>query len=204
MGKVKQKIEKVTGEVVTEVEETGSPSMEDFIAADVEFGEETADVEETALSTQKAQSTSSLIERDFASEIMARKTGFCSFDVTTKEGKMVLYKCMNDPDKKTSEEVNTVIKLKDIFVETVTLAKNDQDGNPVLDANGEVIRENVPRIVLVDVEGVTYQSCSFGVFNSLRAIMTAFGDPKTWEQPLEVVAKNVTKGQNKILTLKIK
>lgn len=171
------------------------------------FGEETGlSVSEKVIGVVESKGFMPLDDVDFAAEIMNRKLGFCTFDQESEEGQRLVYKVTNDPDFSTKDMVNTPISLSGVYVETVELAKKQEGSDELLlDEYGNTIRTKVPRVVLVDTEGKTYQSCSFGVYYSIKSILMAFGTPDKWTKPLVVVPKTVSKAANKnSLTLKLK
>jgi hypothetical protein len=89
-------------------------------------------------------------------------------------------------------EVEDAIMVKDIFCEVVDLA----DGR-----TGEITK--APRIVLIDEKGEGYQAVSLGVYSAVRKLIAVFGTP-TWNEPLAVKVKQITKSaQKKITTLDI-
>lgn len=128
---------------------------------------------------------------DFASDIQNVSTAFCSMDANTAEEKKILFNAMNNPDERLSDCVNKIIKIKDVYCETVQMV-NEQ--------TGEVTE--APRIVLIDVDGKSYQSVSSGVYNSLKKLMQIYGVP-TWDEPIAVIPKQLTKGSYKIMTLSL-
>lgn len=114
---------------------------------------------------------------------------YCSMKTDTVEEKQAFFNAISDPDVKLADCINTVINVKDIYCETVTLT-DEKTGEQSI----------APRIVLVDTEGKSYQAVSTGIFNSLRRLMQVFGNP-TWENglPVKVVQKNI--GTNRLYTL---
>lgn len=114
---------------------------------------------------------------------------YCSMKTETMEEKQAFFNAVSDPDFKLADCINTVIKVKDLYCETVTLT-DEKTGETSI----------APRVVLVDVDGKSYQAVSTGIFNSLRRLMQVFGAP-TWEGglPVKVVQKNI--GTNRLYTL---
>lgn len=129
-----------------------------------------------------------------------RRTSFCSLDLTTPETKeanaKMYYNILNAPNENISDHINEEVVIKDIFAEDVTLDKKDDKGVIVCDDNGEVITERAVRVVLIDVNGVSYQSLSKGIYQSTQRLLDAFGVP-TWEKGVKVkiLRKQVNKGQ---------
>lgn len=144
------------------------------------------------LMTTNEQVPMEFIAQDYASELMGeRATMFCSLNAETAAEKKVLYNAMNSSDNKLADHVGEVIKIKDIFCETVTIIKED---------TGEKVV--APRIVLIADDGKNYNSTSFGIFNSLKKLMQVFGVP-TWTEPVSVKVKQINRQQNRILTLEV-
>lgn len=105
---------------------------------------------------------------------------YSSFDPTTIEQKKLLFKAMNNPDKRLSDMINRTINIKDLFVENVTIV--DQN-------SGELI--TAPRMVFIDDKGISYQCVSKGVFGATKKLIQLFGEP-TWKTPLKVSIKQKT------------
>ena len=80
---------------------------------------------------------------------------------------------------------------KEVFVEIV---------NCINEETGEV--KACPRTVLIDTKGVGYTAVSIGVFSSLKKLFQVFGTP-TWETPITIIPKQITKGTKKITKLSI-
>lgn len=95
------------------------------------------------------------------------------------EDKKTIYQAVNGSDS-VSELVGSTVGLKHIIVQEVEVSSED----------GEVI--TVPRTTLVLDNGKVYSATSKGLLNSIRNIISIFGDPNEWEQPLTV--KVVEKG----------
>ena len=131
-------------------------------------------------------------EKETALNLMGeQKASFTSLKNETNEEKQILYKAMSNPDKRLGDCINTVIQAKDLFMEQVEMVNQE---------TGEV--QVCPRIVIVDKDGLSYQSVSFGVFNALKRVIQVFGNP-TWEQPIPLKVIQVTRGEKKMLSLDI-
>ena len=98
---------------------------------------------------------------------------------TSLEDKKTIYQAVNGSDS-VSELVGSTVALKHVIVQEVEVSSED----------GEVI--TVPRTTLVLDNGNVYSATSKGLLNSIRNIISIFGDPNEWEQPLTV--KVVEKG----------
>ena len=98
---------------------------------------------------------------------------------TTLEDKKTVYQAVNGSDS-VADLVGSVVGLKHIIVQEVEITSED----------GEVV--TVPRTTLVLDDGKVYSATSKGLLNSVRNIISIFGDPNEWDQPLTV--KVVEKG----------
>ena len=82
-----------------------------------------------------------------------------------------------------------VIAIEDVLVEIVEL-ENDETGE----------LQKAPRIVLIDDNGKSYQCVSVGIMSGLKRIFKLFGPP-TWEEPVKMKIKQITKGKKQMLSL---
>lgn len=139
---------------------------------------------------------------DFIGNLTSRTTMFCSLKAETAEQKAAFFNAMNNPEKRLSDCINSIINAKDLFVEVVTLTKKDATGADVLDDDGNPITNDCPRIVVIDENGVGYGCVSMGVYSAFRKIIAVYGTP-TWESPIPLEVKQITKGQRKMLTLNV-
>ena len=129
-------------------------------------------------------------------DLLSSFTGETVFNCTslkndTKEEKQILYKAMSNPDKRLGDCINQVIHVKDLFMEEVEMTNEE---------TGEITK--CPRIVLIDEDGVSYQSVSFGIFNALKRVISVFGNP-TWEDPIPLKVIQVTRKEKKMLSLDV-
>lgn len=116
---------------------------------------------------------------------------FCSFKATTEEEKARLFDIANNPDERLADCINKTINLKDIYVEEVECT-NEETGEVSL----------APRVVLIDDKAHSYQCVSVGILSAIKKMIAIYGIP-TWEKPIPVEVKQITKGQRKMLSLKI-
>ena len=73
----------------------------------------------------------------FIADLTSRQTTFCSLVATTPAEKAMLFKAMNNPEKRVGDCINMTINAKDLFCEVV---------NCINQQTGEV--QVCPRIVL--------------------------------------------------------
>lgn len=148
---------------------------------------EVAVVENTGIATNKFAD----MGYDVSIDLTSAQTQFCSMTAETDEDKAKLYNAMNNPDKRLADCVNMTIKAKDLYVEVVNCTNEE---------TGEVTA--CPRIVIIDDKGVGYQAVSIGIFSALKKVIQIFGVP-TWEKPVLLEVKQITKGNRKMLTLNV-
>lgn len=125
-------------------------------------------------------------------DLTERTTSYCSLVATTEDEKLTLYNAMNNPDKRLADMINEKISVKDVFVEVVK-CENRETGE----------KQSCPRIVLIDSNGIGYQCVSIGIFSALKKLFSVFGEPGTWENPVTVKVKQISKGERKMLTLDV-
>lgn len=117
---------------------------------------------------------------------------FCSMNAETPEEKAKVFNAMNNPDNRIADCINTVINAKDLYIEVVDCTNEE---------TGEVTA--CPRIVIIDEKGASYQAVSLGIYSALKKVIRIFGAP-TWDKPIPLEVKQVSKGTRKMLTLNVK
>lgn len=128
---------------------------------------------------------------DISVDMTSAQLAFSSLKADTDEEKAQLFNAINNPDNRLADCINMKIKAKDLFVEVVNCTNEE---------TGEVTA--CPRIVIIDDKGVSYQAVSLGIYSALKKIIQIFGTP-SWEKPINLEVKQVTKGTRKMLTLNI-
>lgn len=129
-------------------------------------------------------------DTDFVGKLFDRETSYCSLSAEKPEDAGKLYNAQNNPDKRIKDCVNVPISVKDVFVETVTLVKEE---------TGEV--NKCPRVVLIDDKGVSYVAVSLGIFSSVVKMIKTFGQP-TYVNPVVMMPVLINKGDRSLLSLK--
>lgn len=154
-----------------------------------------ATVTENALTT-KIESASLAAASDNGNMLLmddSRKQSFCSMQPKTFQEKVAFYNAISSPAKKLGEMINLTIDVEHVYAETCNYVNKE---------TGEV--QGGVRIVLIDKDGVSYNTSSIGVYNSLSKIFTIFGVPQSWESPITVRVKQITPADNrKVLTLEL-
>ena len=127
-----------------------------------------------------------------AQELSAEQTSmFCSIQGGTHESKVAVFNASNNPDHKVGDYINKVIVVKDVLAELIEVTN---------DETGEI--EVTPRVVLIDVNGESYQAVSKGIFNALKKAIAIFGAP-TWDEGLPCLIKQVSVGKGSMLTFDV-
>lgn len=114
---------------------------------------------------------------------------YCSMKTETMEDRVAFYNAMSAPDEQLRDHINEVLYFKDVFVEPVEVTDEETGEN-----------RSANRIVLLDVNGVSYSTMSNGIYNSLKRVFAVFGCP-TWENGLALKVKQVNNKQRQMLTL---
>lgn len=130
-------------------------------------------------------------ENGIIADLTTTSNHYCSMATDTQENKALLYKAMNNPDKRIGDCINMEIHVKDVYCELVQCANKQTE---------EV--STVPRTVLIDENGVSYQAVSKGIFTAVAKLIQVFGAP-TWETPIVVKVRQISRGDRNILTLDV-
>lgn len=123
----------------------------------------------------------------FAERIIqhVREEGFyCTFDTSNIKGQKQLYKATN-ASKLLRDFMETPLEVTDFVFSPTTVTTEA----------GET--EQVMGVYLVDKGGNAYVSSSNGVIRSAMNIISMFGDPASWDEPLTIVCceTNTAKGR---------
>lgn len=124
-------------------------------------------------------------------DMTTAQTSFCSMMADSAQDKAKLFNAMNNPDERLSDCINKRIKAKDLYVEIVNCTNEE---------TGEVTA--CPRIVIIDDQGKSYQAVSIGIYSALKKVIQVYGSP-TWDTPVTLEVKQITKGNRKMLTLNV-
>lgn len=117
---------------------------------------------------------------------------FSSMPMETEAEKKALFNAINNPEDRVAEHINETITIKHVVAEMIELTNEE---------TGEI--GVFPRIIIVDDKGKSYQAVSVGVFSALKKIFGIFGEPASWEKPIKVKVKQITKKDRKMLTLEL-
>lgn len=116
---------------------------------------------------------------------------YCSIVAETEESKKQLFNALETCDALLNDCVGQEIEIKDIYVEEREVADEE---------TGEVKPKY--RTILFDANGQTYATGSYGIFNIVKKIVSIYGLPTTWENPIKVkVSKRPIGNGKQSLTL---
>lgn len=118
---------------------------------------------------------------------------YASFKPQNEDEEMIMYNALMNPDKRLKDMVNQDIFVRDVIIERAYVNRE-----------GEETKDCAPRIILIDIKGVTYTCVSFGILNALKRLMDICGEP-TWEKgkKLRVVQQTSKKNNGTMLSLKL-
>lgn len=114
-----------------------------------------------------------------------KNLSYCSFEPKTQDEKLMLYNALQKCDYRVSDKLNTVISIKNVFV---------QQFEQVDKETGEAKVKR--RSIVFDENNKTYVTASSCFYYSLSRLISVIGEPKTWEKPLKVkfIEQNLNNG----------
>ena len=116
---------------------------------------------------------------------------YCSIVAESEESKKQLFNALETCDALLNDCVGQEIAIKDIYVEEREITDEE---------TGEVRPKY--RTILFDENGQTYATGSYGIFNIVKKIVSIYGLPTTWENPIKVkVSKRPIGNGKQSLTL---
>ena len=118
--------------------------------------------------------------------------GFCTMQAVDKKAKATLFNATGNPEK-ISSMIGKTLDLLHFYVEVIQV---------VSEQTGELC--NVPRVVLIDKSGKGYQAVSIGMYNAIKRIVSMYGLPETWEEPLTVEVQQIETKNGRTFNLIVK
>lgn len=128
---------------------------------------------------------------NIVADMTTAKTQYTSMVAESDEARAKLFNAMNNPDERLADMINRKINAKDLYIEVVNCTNTE---------TGEVTA--CPRIVIIDDKGKSYQAVSIGIYSALKKVIQVYGAP-TWNKPIPLEVKQITKGDRKMLTLNV-
>lgn len=126
-----------------------------------------------------------------SNEMMVLDENNVFLSLKADEDKKVIANAIVSADYKLGDFINKVIRVKDLYIEPTEFI-NEETGET---SHGH-------RVILFDENKVSYETCSTGVYNALKRIVSVYGFP-TWEVPIEMEIKQIQRKERKIMTIKI-
>lgn len=109
----------------------------------------------------------------------------------TKEEKIKLFNALQHCDYLLVDCEDKIIEIKDIYIEAKDVLIDDE------------VKEKY-RIIIFDKDDVSYATGSYGIYNKLCQIVTVFGNPEEWNEPLKCkVIKIATEDKKTMLSLEL-
>lgn len=118
---------------------------------------------------------------------------YSSFKPETTEEKIKLFNMLQSADKLLIDMVGETIELKHIYVKQYNKVNKD---------TGELEGQGY-RTLLIDNDGYSFATGSYGIYFIVRDIIQTFGDPNSWEKPLKVKVIEKPFNDHKALSLEI-
>lgn len=126
-----------------------------------------------------------------SNEMMVLDENNVFLSLKADEDKKVIANAIVSADYKLGDFINKVIRVKDLYIEPTEFTNEE---------TGETSRGH--RVILFDENKASYETCSTGVYNALKRIVSVYGFP-TWNEPIEMEIKQVQRKERKIMTIKI-
>lgn len=114
---------------------------------------------------------------------------YSSVKATTVEERKAVYNALEKCDILLNDIVGTEINVKDFYIEERHKTEENEE-------TGEVKNVTKYRTILFDVDGKTYATGSYGVYNALRRICLVYGEP-TWNDGVLVRVEKKPIGNGK-------
>ena len=116
---------------------------------------------------------------------------YCSIVADSEDAKKQLFNALETCDALLNDCVGQEIELKNIYVEERQVADEE---------TGEM--KTKFRTILFDANGQTYATGSYGIYNIIKKIVSIYGLPTIWKNPIKVkVAKRPIGNGKQSLTL---
>lgn len=119
---------------------------------------------------------------NLARDIAGGGKGYCTMVAEDNKAKARLFNACSNPAK-LSDNINIPIDMIHFYVEIIQCVSEN---------SGELV--NVPRVVIIDKTGKGYQAVSVGIYNAIKRIVSMYGNPTTWAEPLTIICQNVDLG----------
>lgn len=155
---------------------------------------ETAEETNAAAEAADTETALSVVAREYNLTELddLQSQSWFSGKANTQDEKINLYNATANPEFRINDEINMPIEVKDVSIEVIELVSEN---------TGEL--QKCPRIVIIDSQYRGHVAVSTGVYNAMKRLFAQVGQPATWDKPLTIIPKQITKGNRKILTFNI-
>lgn len=121
----------------------------------------------------------SLITQDESIFKSTNRETFCTMNLDDEDNKISLYNSLQGCDVRLNDIKGTVLSVVEVFIEKKEVAERDEKTDEIIydEETGEIKTKIKYRTILFDDEGKTYVSSAYGIYNSLRQIISIFGNP---------------------------
>lgn len=101
-----------------------------------------------------------------------------TLNLSEESNKMKLYNALQQCDGKIFDMIGEVINIADVFIEKKEVAKRDENDDLIInEKTGEIEVKNIYRCIIFDDNGKSYVSTAYGIYNSLRQLISIWGYP---------------------------
>lgn len=149
----------------------------------------------------------SLITQDESIFRGNNKEMYCTMDLDKEDNKIALYNSLQECDVRINDIKGSIIEIVDMFVEKKEVALRDEKTDELIydEETGEVKTKVRFRTILFGVDGTTYVSSAYGIYNSLKQIVSIFGVP-SHEEPIKfkVGSKKLNNGKETLILTVVK
>lgn len=133
----------------------------------------------------------------------SEKDAYCSMPTETVEQRKLIARALEHSDALVKDCVNQSFKLIGVYSEKKMVVKLNAKKEPEVDEKtGEVVMIPKYRTILFAEDGKTYATGAYGIYSSVGSLFYVYGEPSTWEKPIDVkiIEKKLTDGKT---TLKL-
>ena len=133
---------------------------------------------------------------DITADLTSGRAAYCSFSADDDKGRALLFNISNQTPEAIADHIGEVLEVTDVYAEYITLERVDE-------MTGEVVKREVPRIVLITKQGVGYGAVSLGIHSAVKRLFAVFGMPDQWSKPRKLKLQQVNRGERRLLTFQV-
>lgn len=125
-------------------------------------------------------------------DLTTAKSQFCTLVSDDNQVNAKIFNATNNPQHRLADFINKTIDMAHVYIEVVTCVNQE---------TGEA--KECPRVVIIDKDLNGYACVSIGIYSAIKKLINRFGMPETWEKPIKVEVKQITKGARQMLSLNL-